>query len=174
MQKFFTLIIAALLLSGCGSTTKKLQQGNYDGVIDKTTKKLIKKGELAKDNQKKFVNDLMKEAKKNTSEVVKILNDKIEYLAQKGEPLKEKQDKIIKDIASRAKETGTITEVKLKDIIKEAREKTRSVKDKISKGDERKIKVALEELDIPTREDLDEIRNKLDILTAMIDKEKTI
>ncbi len=46
MQKFFTLIMAALLLSGCGSTTKKLQQGNYDGVIDKTTKKLIKRADL--------------------------------------------------------------------------------------------------------------------------------
>jgi hypothetical protein len=46
MQKFFTLLLAALLLSGCGSTTKKLQQGNYDAVIDKTTKKLIRKADL--------------------------------------------------------------------------------------------------------------------------------
>ena len=43
MQKIFTLLLAALLLAGCGSTTKKLQQGNYDAVIDKTTKKLIRK-----------------------------------------------------------------------------------------------------------------------------------
>ena len=46
MQKFFTLFIAALLLSGCGSTTKKLQQGNYDAVIDKTVKKLIRKADI--------------------------------------------------------------------------------------------------------------------------------
>ena len=32
-----------MILNGCGSTTKKLQQGNYDAVIDKTVKKLIKK-----------------------------------------------------------------------------------------------------------------------------------
>ena len=43
MQKIFTILIAALLLTGCGSTTKKLQQGNYDAVIDKTVKKLIRK-----------------------------------------------------------------------------------------------------------------------------------
>ena len=44
MQKIFTLyLLAALLLTGCGSTTKKLQQGNYDAVIDKTVKKLIRK-----------------------------------------------------------------------------------------------------------------------------------
>ncbi len=43
MRKIFTLIFAALLMSGCGSTTKKLQQGNYDAVIDKTVKKLIRK-----------------------------------------------------------------------------------------------------------------------------------
>ena len=43
MQKTFIMFIAALLLTGCGSTTKKLQQGNYDAVIDKTVKKLIRK-----------------------------------------------------------------------------------------------------------------------------------
>ncbi|MCP4312233.1 MAG: hypothetical protein GY790_13285 [Bacteroidetes bacterium] len=43
MKKITTILLAALLLSGCGSTTKKLQQGNYDSVIDKTVKKLIKK-----------------------------------------------------------------------------------------------------------------------------------
>jgi hypothetical protein len=43
MQRFVSILIAALLLTGCGSTTKNLQRGNYDAVIDKTTKKLIKK-----------------------------------------------------------------------------------------------------------------------------------
>jgi ABC-type uncharacterized transport system auxiliary subunit len=43
MKKLTTILLAALLLSGCGSTTKKLQQGNYDAVIDKTVKKLIKR-----------------------------------------------------------------------------------------------------------------------------------
>lgn len=43
MRKIVTLFIAALLLNGCGSTTKNLQQGNYDAVIDKNVKKLIKK-----------------------------------------------------------------------------------------------------------------------------------
>ena len=43
MQRIFTFFIVALLLSGCGSTTKHLQRGNYDAVIDKTTKKLIRK-----------------------------------------------------------------------------------------------------------------------------------
>ena len=143
----------------------------YEKAVE-ITKKLIKKGELAQDSQKKFIADLMKEAKKNTSEINRMLNDKIEYLAEKGEPLKEKQDKIIKDIASRARNTGTITEVKLKDIILEAKEKAKSVKDKIIKGDEEKIRKALEELDIPTKEDLNEIKSKLDILINRMNKEK--
>jgi len=46
MHKILTLFIAALLLTGCGSTTKKLQRGNYDAVIDKTVKKLIKRPNL--------------------------------------------------------------------------------------------------------------------------------
>ena len=43
MKKIIAYLIALLLLSGCGSTTKKMQQGNYDAVIDKTVKKLIRK-----------------------------------------------------------------------------------------------------------------------------------
>lgn len=43
MRKIFTLLFTALILTSCGSTTKKLQQGNYDAVIDRTVKKLIRK-----------------------------------------------------------------------------------------------------------------------------------
>ncbi|MFO7933601.1 MAG: hypothetical protein R6U78_05930 [Bacteroidales bacterium] len=43
MKKTVTFLMAALLLAGCGSTTKKLQRGQYDLVIDKTVKKLIRK-----------------------------------------------------------------------------------------------------------------------------------
>ena len=64
---------------------------------------LIKKGELAKEKQQKFITDLLKEARKNTTEVSKIINEKVEYLAKKGEPLKEKQDKLIKDLQDKAK-----------------------------------------------------------------------
>jgi len=42
MKKTFTFLVTVLVLSSCGSTTKKLQQGNYDAVIDKTVKKLIR------------------------------------------------------------------------------------------------------------------------------------
>ena len=42
MKKITTILLAVLFLTGCGSTTKKIQQGNYDAVIDKTVKKLIR------------------------------------------------------------------------------------------------------------------------------------
>jgi hypothetical protein len=45
MKKTLAFLVTALLLSSCGSTTKKLQQGNYDAVVDKTVKKLIKKAD---------------------------------------------------------------------------------------------------------------------------------
>lgn len=125
---------------------------------------LIKKGELAKEKQQKFITDLMEEARKNTSEVTKMLNEKIDYLAQKGEPLKDKQDKVFKDIAARAKETGALTEIKLKDMLKEVKDKSASLKDKIAGSDEDRIKQALLDLNIPTRQDLEEIRDKLDLL----------
>ena len=135
-------------------------------------KNLIKKGELAKEKQQKFITDLMEEARKNTTEVTKILNEKIDYLAQKGEPLKDKQDKVFKDIAARAKETGALTEVKLKDMLKEVKEKSVSLKDKITGSDEDRIKQALSDLNIPTRQDLEEIRDKLDLLIKKSDSKK--
>jgi hypothetical protein len=45
MRNILMIMVAAILLTSCGSTTKKLQQGNYDAVIDKTVKKLIKKAD---------------------------------------------------------------------------------------------------------------------------------
>ena len=47
MRNFTILLIAGILFTGCGSTTKKLQQGNYDAVIDTTVKKLIRKPDAA-------------------------------------------------------------------------------------------------------------------------------
>jgi hypothetical protein len=43
MQRGLTIFIVTLLMTGCGSTTKNLQRGNYDAVIDKTTRQLIRK-----------------------------------------------------------------------------------------------------------------------------------
>ena len=67
----------------------------YEKAVE-ISKKLIKQGELAKDKQKKFIESLIEESKKNVTEMTKILNEKMEDLAKKGQPLKEKQDKIIK------------------------------------------------------------------------------
>ena len=135
-------------------------------------KKLIKKGELAKEKQQKFITDLMEEGRKNTSEVIKILNEKIEYLAQKGEPLKDRQDKVLKDITAKAKKTGALTETKFKELLKEVKDKSAVVKDKIIKSDEDKIKQALMELNIPTRQDLEEIKKKLDLHIEEIDRKE--
>ncbi len=46
MRKTSLLFLLAFLLSSCGSTTKRMQQGNYDAVIDKTVKRLIKKSDV--------------------------------------------------------------------------------------------------------------------------------
>ena len=136
-------------------------------------KNLIKTGELAKEKQQKFVTALMEEAKKNTAEVTKILNEKIDYLAQKGEPLKDKQDKVLKDIAAKTKETSALTETKLKEMLKEVKDKSVSLKDKIAGSDEEKIKQALLDLNIPTHQDLDEIKDKLDLLIEELGNKKS-
>jgi hypothetical protein len=42
MRKSILFLISAILISSCGGTKKQLQRGNYDAVINKSVKKLIK------------------------------------------------------------------------------------------------------------------------------------
>jgi len=144
-------------------------------------KSLIEKGELARERQNKFITDLLEEAKKNISEIAQIVSERMEYLAEKGEPIKEKQDQIIKDLADSTKKGGAITQEKLKEIVTEVVKKgnevkkkqqnmVKSLKKKVIKPDEVKIKEALSDLNVPTKEDLDEIRDKLDILIKEMKK----
>jgi polyhydroxyalkanoate synthesis regulator phasin len=142
----------------------------YDKAVE-ISKRLVKKGELAKDRQKKFIDNLMQESKKNISEMTGMLNEKMGELAKKGEPLKEKQDELIKDLAKKAREAGDMTGSKIKDIFREAKDKTKKAAGKIAGDDREKIKKALDDLDIPTREDLEEIRNKLDQLIRSMDSQ---
>ena len=143
---------------------------------------LIKKGELAKEKQQKFITDLLEEARKNTTEVSKIINEKVEYLAKKGEPLKEKQDNLIKDLQGKAKKTGAITEERIKEVVREVVAKSKDVreksqklvndlKEKAARSDKAKIEEALKKLDIPTKEELRKINAKLDKLIKKLEKE---
>lgn len=49
MKKISTILIAVLFLAGCASTTKQMQKGNYDAVINKSVKKLVKNPGSEKD-----------------------------------------------------------------------------------------------------------------------------
>lgn len=144
---------------------------------------LIKKGELVKEKQQKFITDLLKEARKNTAEISKIINEKVEYLAKKGEPLKEKQDKLIKDLQYKAKKTEVITEEKIKEVVREVVSKSKDVKgksqklvndlkEKAARSDKTKIEEMLKQLEIPTKEELKKINAKLDKLIKKFEKEK--
>ncbi len=46
MKRILPVLLSAIILSSCASTTKQMQKGNYDKVIYKTTKKLIRKPNL--------------------------------------------------------------------------------------------------------------------------------
>lgn len=70
------MFIAALLITGCGSTTKKLQQGNYDAVIDKNVKRLIRKPNLEDAEEMDRAYKLANERDK----------DRIKYLVMENNP----------------------------------------------------------------------------------------
>ncbi|MEX2371172.1 MAG: hypothetical protein WD578_09210 [Bacteroidales bacterium] len=46
MKKLLPILLSVLIFSSCGSVTKNLQRGNYDKVIQKTTKSLMRKPKL--------------------------------------------------------------------------------------------------------------------------------
>jgi len=146
---------------------------------EKLTQNLIKKGELAKYKQQRFIQDLMDKAKSNSTELEKVLKEKLKYLGEKGEPLKDKQDKIIEDITKKTKESGKITEKKVKDLIKGIIKKGKEtagkqqkifkdLKGKVIKSDEERIEELLIKSNIPLKEEIDEIKKKLDELAQKI------
>ena len=49
MKRISYLFIVILILSGCGSSKKQMQRGNYDAAIDKSVKKLLKDPESEDD-----------------------------------------------------------------------------------------------------------------------------
>jgi polyhydroxyalkanoate synthesis regulator phasin len=142
---------------------------------ERLTNELIKKGELAKEKQQKFIQDLMEKSKKNSAELEKVVKAKVKYLAEKGGPLKEKQDKLIEDITFKAKVTGRIAEQKIKETVKDTirigkktaqnqQKAFNKLKDKITKSDEERVEELLKKLDIPSKAEIDLIRKKLDEL----------
>ena len=143
---------------------------------------LIKKGELAKEKQQKFITDLLEQSRKNTAEISEIIDKKVEYLAEKGEPLKEKKAELVKDLHNKAKKTKATAEEKIKEVVKQVVAKSKDIKDKPQKiieglkekaarSDEEKIEELLEKLNIPTKEDLEEINFKLDELIKRLENE---
>ena len=146
---------------------------------ERITNELIKKGELAKEKQQKYIQTLMEKSKKNSTELEKVVKAKVKYLAEKGEPLKEKQDKFIEEVTFRAKVTGRIAEQKIKETVKDTirigkqtaqnqQQAFNKLKDKVTKSDEERLEELLKKLDIPSKEEIDLIRKKLDELESKL------
>jgi hypothetical protein len=51
MKKTLLFTFIALLIASCGGINKKLQRGDYDGIINKSIKKLIKDPDDSEDIQ---------------------------------------------------------------------------------------------------------------------------
>ncbi len=154
------------------------------------SKELIKKGEIAKEKQQKFIDGLIKKAKDNTQEIDTMIKQKIEYLKEKGLPLKQKQDKVLNDLSAKTKKASTVTEEKIKENFEKAvkelvmqsikmKEKqvkiTESIKEKSkhARGSADlnvKIDEALAKLNIPTQKELDKIKEKIDELSKKIEQ----
>jgi len=77
MKSILGTLISILILSGCSSPEKLMQQGNYDGIIEKSVKNLIKKPESGEDAM-------------NLDKAYKLANDRdlerIKYLKTENNP----------------------------------------------------------------------------------------
>ena len=72
------IFILTILLSGCGSSKKQLQKGNYDAAIDKAVKQLRKDPRDAK--QIEILNQSYKIANDQD-------NERIRFLKMEGRPI---------------------------------------------------------------------------------------
>jgi hypothetical protein len=77
MKKLSSILISAMFLIGCASSTKQMQSGNYDAVINKSVKKLIKNP----DNEKEAAEMDKAYTLANTRDL-----EKIKYLKMENNP----------------------------------------------------------------------------------------
>ena len=97
MKKYLLFTFIALFLASCGSVNKKLQRGDYDGVINKSVKRLIKDPEDSEDI--KLLDRAYKLANERDLERVKFLKaednpNNYEEIFQRYETLKARQARV--------------------------------------------------------------------------------
>ncbi len=97
MRKIVYVIIATLILTGCGSSKKQLQQGNYDAAIQKSVKKLMRNPDSSDDIE--ILTRSFKLANTQDQERIKYLKmegkaESWEAIAQSYELLKWRQEMI--------------------------------------------------------------------------------
>ena len=136
---------------------------------EKLTKNLVKKGTLAKEKQKEFVNTTVEKAKKNVNQAEKVIKDKIDELTEKGKPLMKKQDKIVAGLSKKVKKISANTEKQIKNTVKDVMKKSKVTKNKIvsSMSIEEKVEAVLSKNNVPTQKDVEEIKKKLDELMGL-------
>ena len=97
MKRFVSgIFVMLILLSGCGSSKKQLEKGNYDAAIDKAVRQLRKDPRDAKqiailDRSYKIVNEQD--------------NERIRFLKMEGKPAN--WDEIISDQQKNERQAGT-------------------------------------------------------------------
>ena len=139
---------------------------------EKLAKDLVKKGEIAREKQQEFINSLVEKAKQNSSQIEKIVKERIEELAEKGKPLKEKQDELVKELSKKAKELGVVSEKNIRKLVSDMVERSKNTKEKIAKtiSFDEKVAAVLARLEVPTRRDIDELKKKLNELIRLVKK----
>jgi hypothetical protein len=96
MKKTLAFLVTALLLASCGSTTKKLQQGNYDAVIDKNVKKLIRNADIDEADEMDRAYRMANERDLDRIKFLKMENnpDNYDEIFSRYNMLKERQRKV--------------------------------------------------------------------------------
>lgn len=131
---------------------------------ERLAKDLTKRGILAKEKQYIFIEGLINKAKKNTAELDKKAKETIKELISRGE--------FLGDVARLKRvDAGVEIKDKVKKIIKNVINKSKSAKEKVKEQKKSldklvdiKVEETLKKLNIPTKKEIDEIKNKLDEL----------
>ena len=127
------------------------------------TRQLIEKGKLSSDREMVFITKLLETARNNTSLIIKIINDKIDYIEEKPETLKN-NDKALEDFLENVKNIEVSNEEKIKQVMRDVFEDRKLLDEKTTKSEDEDIEYILKELNIPSQKEISNISIKLNKL----------
>ena len=128
------------------------------------TRDLVKRGNLAKEREMIFITKLLESARNNTSSIIDMLNEKINYIAERDKLLKKNQDIAMGEFLDKVKTITSSSKYRFKSILRKKTDVKRAKGEIVTKSEEEEIEDILRKVNIPSHKEVEEINKILNKL----------